>query len=148
MKFIESRNPLHSYSDEKFIFRRQIYFSKEKRKIEKTTKRIEQNKGSKGPIKARRYVFTIFSSKSRTSYIFFFFLSRPGQRRPPQTISTFHRKSSREGSPFFPPPRSPLPLPSPVPRNLAEKRAWTTHEGPPLSDLRSDQASSIKARPT
>lgn len=109
MKFIESRNPLHSYSDEKFIFRRQIYFSKEKRKIEKTTKRIEQNKGSKGPIKARRYVFTIFSSKSRTSYIFFFSLSSRSASTPANDFDFSSEVIARgisffSSSSFSPPP--------------------------------------------
>lgn len=125
MKFIESRNPLHSYSDEKFIFRRQIYFSKEKRKIEKTTKRIEQNKGSKGPIKARRYVFTIFSSKSRTSYIFFSLSLVPVSVDPRKRFRLFIGSHRARDLLFF----LLLVLPSPSP--LLFRATWRKRERGP-----------------
>lgn len=114
----------------KFVLQSEIHSSNipfQKKKKKKNRKNHETNRTkyiSKGSIKTGPNVFTVppFSSKLRA----FFFSSWSASTPPPQTISNFSigsHRVTREGSPF---------PPLPIPRNLAEKRAWTTHEGPPL----------------
>lgn len=130
----------------KFVLQSEIHSSNipfQKKKKKKNRKNHETNRTkyiSKGSIKTGPNVFTVppFSSKLRA---FFFFVLVSVDPSPANNFELFDWKSSRDprGISLFPP--------------FLFRATWRKRERGPrtkgrLSDLRRDQASSIKARPT